>query len=259
MDLRFNKDLATKYHSKSQIIRVLTESWVEENMYCPRCGNSKLLHSPNNSKVSDFFCPNCKNEYELKSKNGKIGHKIPDGAYSTFIQRITSNNNPDFFILNYDAKELCVKNFCIIPKYFFTPSIVEKRKPLSPTSRRAGWVGCNILFDEIPKQGQIYIICKETIIDKNTVLAQMQNSSLLETNFVEARGWLLDILNCVNKIQKQIFTLEDMYEFEEYLSIKYPLNHNIRPKIRQQLQILRNKGFLQFIDLGVYKKRSPFL
>lgn len=45
-----------------------------------------------------------------------------------------------------------------VPKYFFVPELVEKRKPLADNARRAGWVGCNILFDKIPIQGRIPII-----------------------------------------------------------------------------------------------------
>jgi type II restriction enzyme len=32
-----------------------------------------------------------------------------------------------------------VNNFFVIPKYFFIPEIIEKRKPLSETAKRAGW------------------------------------------------------------------------------------------------------------------------
>ncbi|MGN1117481.1 MAG: DpnI domain-containing protein, partial [Acutalibacteraceae bacterium] len=83
MDLDFDKNLCSNYHSHSQIARVLTENWVNANMYCPRCGNPHINHFENNRPVADFFCPVCKNEYELKSKNGVLGHKVCDGAYET--------------------------------------------------------------------------------------------------------------------------------------------------------------------------------
>ncbi|MFB9162850.1 DpnI domain-containing protein [Psychrobacter pacificensis] len=35
MNLYFDQRLAKNYHSKSQIIRVLSETWVTENGYCP--------------------------------------------------------------------------------------------------------------------------------------------------------------------------------------------------------------------------------
>jgi type II restriction enzyme len=45
-----------------------------------------------------------------------------------------------------------------VPKYFFVSEIIEKRKPLSITARRAGWTGSNILFSKIPNSGKIYYI-----------------------------------------------------------------------------------------------------
>ena len=64
----------------------------------------------------------------------------------------------------------------------------------------------------------------------------------------------MDVLNCVNKITSQLFTLEEMYRFENVLHIKHPQNNNIKPKIRQQLQFLRDKGFIEFLGNGRYKK-----
>lgn len=255
MNLYFNTSLADNYNNPAQIIRVLTESWVRENIYCPHCGNSEILHFPNNSAVADFYCPVCKNEYELKSKRGSIGHKITDGAYDTFIQRITSNNNPDFLILTYNADDLYVKNLWIIPKYFFAPQIVEKRRPLSSTARRAGWIGCNILFDKIPIQGQISMIQNCIPRKKISVITQVQRSALLNTDDIKARGWLLDVLTCVNNIPNQMFSLKEIYNFENAFSINHPQNHRIRPKIRQQLQVLRDKGFLKFLGHGIYCKK----
>ena len=78
-----------------------------------------------------------------------MGHKITDGAYGTMIERITSNNNPDFFFMSYSKAELKVRDFILIPKHFFVPDIIEKRAPLAPTARRAGWTGCNILINKV--------------------------------------------------------------------------------------------------------------
>ena len=97
MDLSFDRNLVDGYRSNSQKARVLTEKWVGDNMFCPRCGESRIKHFKNNQPVADFYCPTCCNEYELKSKNGTLGRKINDGAYETMIERITGNKNPDFF------------------------------------------------------------------------------------------------------------------------------------------------------------------
>ena len=254
MDLHLNRELAAKYRSKSQIARVLTEAWISDNMYCPRCGNDKIEHFPNNKKVADFFCPKCGSEYELKSKSGSMERKIANGAYDTFVQRITSNTSPDFLILNYSMEKLYIRNLWFIPKHFFVPNIVEKRKPLPNTARRAGWIGCNIYFDKIPKQGQIGIICNRIPIAKNDVIAQVQDMSFFDTDNISTRSWIVDILYCINKIPKTIFSLEDVYQFESWLASQHPANHNIRPKVRQQLQILRDNNIIEFLGNGLYKK-----
>lgn len=254
MNLAFDNSIIENYHSGTQIARVLTENWVNKNMYCPRCGNLHIKHFENNRPVADFYCPLCYNEYELKSKNGTLGHKINDGAYNTMIERITSNDNPDFFFMSYSKQELKVKDFVLIPKHFFVPDIIEKRKPLAPTARRAGWVGCNILINKIPEQGRIDIISNGEIINIESVVNKVNKSNRLETKDINGRGWLMDILNCVNKISSQLFTLKEMYKFENMLHIKHPQNNNIKPKIRQQLQFLRDKGFIEFLGNGQYKK-----
>lgn len=254
MELSFDVNIIENYHSNTQIARVLTENWVKNNMYCPRCGNLHIKQFRNNQPVADFFCPICKNEYELKSKNGTLGNKINDGAYETMIERITGNKNPDFLFMSYSRSSCMVNNLILIPKHFFIPEIIEKRKPLAETARRAGWVGCNIVIEKIPKQGRISIISNGVISDIETVLKKVNISNKLEIKDISSRGWILDVLNCVNKIPAHIFSLQDMYYFESELQHKHPENHNVKPKIRQQLQLLRDKGFIEFLGKGMYRK-----
>ncbi len=254
MNLSFDINIIEKYHSGTQIARVLTENWVYQNMFCPRCGNSHIRHFENNRPVADFYCPSCNNEYELKSKSVSLGHKINDGAYDTMIERITSNNNPDFFFMCYSKSELKVRDFIIVPKHFFVPEIIEKRKPLSPSARRAGWIGCNILIDKIPEQGRIAIISNGKEINVSSVIDKVNKSYRLETKDINSRGWLMDVLNCINEISSESFSLEEMYGFEKMLHFKHPQNNNIKPKIRQQLQFLRDKGVIEFLGNGRYRK-----
>lgn len=44
--------------------------------------------------------------------------------------------------------------------------------------------------------------------------------------------------------------------FAGQLQLRHPMNNNIRPKIRQQLQVLRDRGFLEFIGRGLYRKKK---
>ena len=254
MRLVFDKNLATRYKSASQKARVLTENWVNDSIFCPNCGHLNINQYPNNQPVADFFCSNCKEDYELKSKQNGIGTKIVDGAYRTMIERLQSKNNPNFFLLNYDLRNLDVLNFLVIPKHFFVPKIIEKRKPLSSTARRAGWTGCNILLKNIPQTGKIFFVKNRQVEPKKKVLAEWKKTLFLrDEKEISAKSWLLDIMRCVERLGKSEFVLGDVYGFENELSTLHPDNRYIKDKIRQQLQFLRDKGYLEFVGRGVYK------
>lgn len=193
-------------------------------------------------------------EYELKSKKNNLGNKIVDGAYTTMIKRLKSINNPNFFFLNYNPSNYEVINFLIIPKHFFTPKIIEKRKPLSKNAKRAGWVGCNILLKGIPESGKIFYIKNYKIEPQENVLFNWKRTLFLRDKKAESsRGWVLDIISCIEKLQKTEFTLQEMYSFEETLKTKHPNNNFIKEKIRQQLQFLRDENYLEFVNKGTYR------
>jgi type II restriction enzyme len=48
-------------------------------------------------------------------------------------------------------------------------------------------------------------------------------------------------MKCIEKLDKKEFILQDIYDFENELKLKYPKNNFIKDKIRQQLQKLRDK------------------
>lgn len=254
MNLQMDVGIASAYNSNSQKIRVITEHWVGKNLFCPYCGSAYINHFENNRPVADFYCPSCTEEYELKSKNSSISNKVPDGAYDTMIERINSINNPNFFFMQYGKTDLRVKNFIMVPKHFFVPEIIEKRNPLASTARRAGWVGCNIVLKHVPDEGRIYIVKNEIEQSIDNVLAKVEKTDFIKKYNLKSRGWILDILNCVNMIEGRDFTLSQMYQFEQMLALKYPDNHHIKDKIRQQLQILRDKGIVEFKGNGCYRK-----
>jgi len=254
MRLTFDITTAAAYKSQTQKVRVLTESWVDDQIFCPNCGYLDIEKYPNNQPVADFYCSKCQEDYELKSKQNTIGTKIVDGAYRTMLERLTGSNNPNFFLLNYDLVNLEVINFLVIPKHFFVPEIIEKRNPLASTARRAGWVGCNIILKNIPQTGKIFFVRNKQIEPKEKVLADWKKTLFLrEEKEISAKGWLLDVMKCVDRLGKKEFTLNDMYSFENDLNKLHPENKHIKDKIRQQLQILRDKGYLDFVFRGFYR------
>ncbi len=254
MQLALDTRLTENYTSASQKVRVLTESWVDKSIYCPNCGHIAIDQYPNNKPVADFYCTNCKEEYELKSKKDNIGNKIVDGAYSTMIKRLKSEDNPNFFFLNYKLDNYSIHNFLVIPKHFFIPKIIERRKPLADTARRAGWVGCNILLQSIPQTGKIFYVRNGKIEPKERVLSQWQKTLFLrEEKEISAKGWLLDIMRCIEQLGKSDFTLDEVYAFEADLQKLHPENNHIKDKICQQLQVLRDRGYFEFVAPGRYR------
>ena len=254
MNLQMDERKADNYLSNTQKIRVITEDRVGNNMFCPYCGNKYVSHFENNRPVADFFCPSCKEEYELKSKGASISNRVNDGAYNTMIKRIMSINNPNFFFMHYNKSSLQVENFVMVPKYFFSPDIIEKRKPLADTAKRAGWIGCNILLNRIPDEGRIYIVQDGQEVSIEEIIGKIHRTEFLRGSNLDVRGWTLDVLNCVNMIENKDFTLEQMYRFEKQLAVKHPDNYHVKEKIRQQLQMLRNNGVIEFTGRGHYRK-----
>lgn len=241
-----------KYISESQKARVLTEGWVLKEVYCTSCGGY-IKDYDNNKPVADFYCKKCIEDFELKSKRGKIGKKVSSGAYSQMIKRINSSEKPNFFFMGY-LETLNVNDFFVIPKHFFVTEIIEERKPLAIGARRAGWIGSNILFSKIPKAGQIYYVEDGKEVDKREVLDKWQKTVFLKKiKKADAKGWILDIMNCIDSLNKKESSLQDIYRLESDLKIIHPENKHIKDKIRQQLQFLRDKGYLDFIGSGMYR------
>ena len=86
------------------------------------------------------------------------------------------------------------------------------------------------------------------------VLKQIEKTNFIAQYNLKTRGWILDILNCVGMIDERVFSLEQVYRFEDALRLKHPQNKHIKEKIRQQLQVLRDKGLIEFLGNGHYRK-----
>ncbi len=248
----YNREVFSRYHSKSQIARVLTENWVEKEMYCPSCLNEELGRNTNNTKVIDFTCNNCYNSFQLKSQSNKFYSRVVDGAFNPMVKLIRSKINPNFFFMQYSNTDWEIKKLFLIPKFFFSEQIIEKRKPLSENARRSGWIGCNILLSKLPDFGKISIIDNIEVISKKEVRRNWKKLSFLNKENPEKRAWISDILVCIEKLNKKEFTLEEIYDYEEYLKKIHPNNYHIKEKIRQQLQVLRERNILEFKSRGYY-------
>jgi type II restriction enzyme len=264
MDLSFDQSLATAYTSESQRVRVMSEAWAAREILCPKCRIS-LSPQAANSKAKDFECSQCAGTFEQKSKQGQFSSKVVDGAYDTMMARLGSLNSPHFFFLNYDPKQYCVTQFFVVPSFLFPLAAVEKRQSLSPTAKRAGWVGCNFLLQKIPESSRFFYIKNAQVNNIDEINAAWQKAENLFSNQnLTSRTWLHDILFFISKINKNNnnnnnnknnkynFLLSDLYLFENELQKLHPSNNNIKAKIRQQLQVLRDKNYLSFSGVGKY-------
>lgn len=162
MDLALDPGVAEGYSSKAQRSRVITESWAAKNLYCLNCAIDQVdAHQPN-KRVEDFLCPSCDRRIQLKASRGGHGNKVANSAYGPKMEAIHSNEAPDYAFMGFDLDAWRVTELFVVPGHFMTPSVIEKRKPLSSDARRSGWVGSNIPLDHIPEASHIHLISDGT-------------------------------------------------------------------------------------------------
>jgi type II restriction enzyme len=255
VDLHLPSAGLDRFKSASQRARVGTECWGATNFFCPVCDSPRLQSTPPGTAVIDYSCPSCDSSFQLKSQSKPIGPRIADAAYSEMKRAILEDRTPNLYALHYDMAAWAVANLILIPSFAFPLSAIEERKPLSATARRAGWVGCNILLGAIPPDARIPVIVDGVALPEAQVRQQYTRIRPLEELKTDQRGWTLDVLNAVRSLGKNQFALNDVYALESRLARLHPANRHVRDKIRQQLQVLRDLGLLEFLGGGEYHLR----
>jgi type II restriction enzyme len=253
MNLCMTGVLAAAYHSGAQRARVVTEAWGEKNLFCPNCASPKLTWLEPGHPASDYSCLDCKFWYQLKSQRSAIRDSITDGAYRAMMDAIRQDELPSFYFMQYDLATWRVRNLLLVPHFAFPPSAIIKRKPLAPTARRAGWVGCNFALKRIPAEARIPVVTESRIAPATEVREKFKRVKPFKEIAVTQRGWTLDVLNAVHRLGKTEFTTADAYTFTRELEKLHPDNRHVRDKIRQQLQVLRDMGLLIHADRGLWR------
>jgi len=252
MNLQCSVELAAAYKAGSQIARVISEHWCSRELYCPACDSGRISPSRANTPGLDFTCPKCGQAFQLKSSRVWNPKKVVDAGYDAMIRAIRSDQAPHLLLLQYTSTWY-IQNVMLIPRMFFSESVIEKRKPLNPTARRAGWVGCNILLSGVPEDGKIAIVSAGIPEPKQQVRREFERVKGLAELPPSLRGWTVDVLTAVRGLGKSQFSLQEVYQLEPELRAAHPNNRNVRPKIRQQLQVLRDLNLLDFTDRGTYR------
>jgi type II restriction enzyme len=253
MHLRMPSELARRYKSPAQQTRVVSEAWGEENFYCPNCPAERLARSEPNTEAIDFTCPECRHPFQLKSQSHRISNRILDAGYEPMCRAIVSDRRPNLFALHYDRGAWEVLDVLLVPRFVFSLSCIEARRPLAPTAERHDWVGCNIVLAKIPLDARIPVVTNGVVVSPATVRERFARLRPLERLGHEARGWTLDVLNVVRALAREEFTLAEVYARGEELQRLHPQNRYVEAKIRQQLQRLRDLGFVEFVGRGNYR------
>jgi type II restriction enzyme len=255
VELELDFALAGNFKSASQAAKVVTESWVSQHLACISCGGGRLVQTPPNTPACDFVCnqARCAEPYELKARRGHLGRVVVDGAFGTLSTLWDSGEAANLLLLGYDRSAMTVRDLFAVHRSLLSRIALHRRPPLPPSARRAGWVGANILLDRLPQGALIPIVARGRVCDPRTIRAEWDRYRFLGGLKATDRGWLADILACLRRLPNRVFTLGDAYSFEEELSSLHPRNRNVRPKIRQQLQLLVAHGITQRITPGLYR------
>ena len=258
MDLALDVSLAEGYTSPSQIARVVTEYWAETNLFCPACTSNNVDRLQANTRVRDYRCPSCTAHYQLKSQRSAFGKTVTNSAYEPKMDAIRQGQVPHYAFLLYSPQTWTVTDLFIVPGYFFTPAVIMRRPPLQPTARRAGWVGSQILLGALPPDARVSLVSRGQALPAKDVRNAWSRFAFLGEAEGAKGGWGADTLICVRELQRTMdsseFSLQDFYRaFERRLASLHPENRNVQAKMRQQLQVLRGHGVLQFIGRGRYR------
>lgn len=257
MQLHLDASVGAAYHGPTQRSRRMSEAWALQNLYCVACSSNSLqAHAPNRA-VEDFHCPRCARQLQVKAKAGKIGKTVINSAYEKKATAIQANRAPDYCFLGYDHKELLVHDAIWVPGHFMTLSVISKKNPVRAEKRRAGWVGSYIHLDRVPREGKIAVVADGAIVPRKQVRMKFAETSFVARLPWQKRGWVTDVLACLDRLDLRRgaqFGNADVYACDAWLAKLHPANKNIRPKIRQQLQVLQVHGIVRRVRPGLYEK-----
>ena len=156
---------------------------------------------------------------------------------------------PSFYFMRYELTTWRVRNLLLVPRFAFPPSAIIKRNPTTPKGRSKPWIGCNLALNRVPGSARIQVVNEGAI----SSLAEVRERFSLVRKQVEGlsakqRGWRLDVLRVIQSLGQKEFSTSEAYAFERELEQLHPGNRNIKAKIRQQLQELRDRNLLLHID-----------
>jgi len=252
MNLVCNAEDAVGLSSGRQRARRITEAWFAREGFCLNCTSSNLEATSAGTIARDFVCPVCAEPYELKASAQSHINLVQDGGFYAMMGRIAVQEAPTLMLLQYSPTWM-VERLTAVSSVFFTPEVVRRR--VKPHTRKSGasYLMCDLDLTVIPPDGKIVVVSGAALRPETQARAAFARSKRFADIPVEGRGWAGLVLSAVRAIGKQEFTLAEVYAHEAAMHAVYPENTHVRPKIRQQLQVLRDLGYLEFGERGEYK------
>ena len=145
------------WKSESRIIGEACENYVKNKIKCIRCKNNNFEKYKTNEKSKDLICISCNQKYEIKAKRATHNQvnnikntkqfKTIGGDYLTTLNNI--NEKIDYLIILYEKRSYKILSVLYITNENINLNCIIPRNPLSLTAKRAGWQGCNLIFDNI--------------------------------------------------------------------------------------------------------------
>jgi type II restriction enzyme len=191
----------------------------------------------------------------LKSQQKSFGARIAGASYQAAANAITENQSPSIVLLQYDKKSWFVTNVLMIHSKCLTEDSIIKRKGLSSRAERKGWIGYDLLLGNTLRTGRVPVVVHGKVIERDFVIRSWKAAEKLAQSIGSLTGWNRDVMWYIDQLGTS-FSLEDVCAMESKWARRYPNNQNIRAKIRQQLQFLRNKGLVVFNGGGKYTRTS---
>ena len=248
MNLVCNPDLALHLNSPSQKARIISESWFAREGYCLNCSSNQLSATTPGTVARDFVCPRCGFPYELKSSAKAHVRIVNDGGYDAMMRRIHAAETPALMLL-HRSTDWHVQRLVAIHPVFITPEVVRPRK--TPHTRpRTGqkYLMCDLDLTRIPSDGKI-ILVEDASSRSPAVVRKLFHESMRFLDIpIEKRGWSALVLAVLRRIGNADITLQQVYAYEPLIRAAYPNNRHVREKIRQQLQVLRDLGYIEFVS-----------
>ena len=189
----------------------------------------------------------------MKAKQKGFGRRVRNSAYEPKMAAVRAGKVPNYVFLGYDRTTWRITSGFVVPSNFITASVIERAKPSHVRGRKNPWFGSNILLGLLPADARVQLVEGERPREPSLVRKEWRRFDFLKGRKVEERGWLADTLRVVRELDSPRFHLSDVYAHEEELRGLHPDNRHIVPKIRQQVQLLRDKGVLRSLGAGRYE------